>query len=208
MPPRKKAAAAPKQDEELVNEVPTTGDPTKDLSPEEFGKQLKSGELEATPESIIDPNPEFTPKEDAEDLEAAENATGDTVPLAEVEAELQHLEPLELEDLVDDNNRVRMAANLFPLDIGEDTKVRLYMIAVPGEEDTLAVVWFKNTPTGPQQAVPVRRITSQTENGFTTEDGETYSYTTSKGCKTCGNPLFTYRPWGGHVRVTQMSTRR
>lgn len=198
MPPRKKAASAPrKKTEQIVHE------PAQELS------------TPVSPDLLIDPDPTFTPEEDAEDLDAVKNATGDTISLEEVEAELnstssetQYLEPLELEDLVDDNNRVRMAANLFPLDVGEDTKVRLYMAAVPGEEDTLAVVWFKNTPTGPQQAVPVRRVTSRTDNGFTTEDGQSYAYTTSKGCKTCGNPLYTYRPWGGHVRTTQMSNRR
>lgn len=171
----------------------------------------------------VNPDLTFTPEEDAEDLEAIRNAPGDTVSLEEVEAELNltppevndipqepealHLEPLDLEDLIDDNNRVRMALNAFPVDIGEQTKSRLYVIAVPGEEGTFAAVWFENSPTGPQQAVPVRRISNWEDHSFVTEDGQSFVYTTSKGCKTCGNQLYTYRPWGGHVRVTQMSRR-
>jgi len=181
MPPRKKTQSKPTVAEEITTQ------PQPDDFPVSESDTPDEGEFRG-PEMVGEPI-----------LDEVQNFS---------EPEPVHLEPLELEDLVDDINRVRMAFNDFPLDIGEDTKVRMYIMAVPGEEGTLAATWFKNSPTGPVQAVPVRRISNWNDNSFTTEDGQSYTYTRSAGCRTCGNRLVTYRPWGGHVRVTMMSRRR
>jgi hypothetical protein len=197
MPPRKKTQAKPTAAEEIITQPQPDDFPVSEPSQtEEPVTDPESVKLSAPPGDVPEPSKDL--KEKVQNLQAR---------VEEAEA-AEHLEPLDLEDLVDDSNRVRMAFNDFPLDIGEDTKVRVYIMAVPGEEGTLAATWFKNSPTGPVQAVPVRRISNWYDNSFITEDGESYTYTRSDGCRTCGNRLVTYRPWGGHVRVTLMSRRR
>lgn len=185
MPPRKKTEPKPKAEDQVIDNTPKS----------EFSEPVNPG---------ITDEGEFRGPEMGEPILDEVNGFSEPDP----EPDPVNLEPLELEDLVDDSNRVRMALNTFPVDIGEDTKARLYIMAVPGEEGTFAATWFKNSPTGPVQAVPVRRISNWNDNSFNTEDGQSFTYTTSAGCKTCGNRLVTYRPWGGHVRVTLMSRQR
>jgi hypothetical protein len=124
----------------------------------------------------------------------------------------RRLESLTLDDLVGDDDRVRMHVNTFPVTVDGVKKCRLMLIGVPGEEGTLAAVWWVNSSGGPVMiSGPPRRVTERSRDTesrtdmFTTEDGEEHTYSPTGGCSTCGNRLANWRPWSPPVRMVQMA---
>lgn len=122
-------------------------------------------------------------------------------------------EQLEVTDLVGDDNRVRTVVNTFPAVVNGQDLCRLMITQVPGEPDTLAVVWWKNSSSGPVQQAPIARVVTRStepESGqhvVTVAGGKTVTYRRSKSCPTCGNRLANWRPWKPPVRVVQVAKR-
>jgi hypothetical protein len=121
----------------------------------------------------------------------------------------RQLAELTLDDLVDDRDRVVIQVNDFPVTVDGLEKCRLMIVQVPGEEDTLAAVWWVNSAGGPVMVAGIRRITERHYDAeskvhfFTTEDGEQHTYSRTAGCSTCGNRLANWRPWSSPVRIVQ-----
>jgi hypothetical protein len=116
------------------------------------------------------------------------------------------LEQLELADLITDDGKARCVLNLFPVTVDGERECRLYLVAVPGEEDegSLAVVWYRNVKGGPQQVEPIQRVLDRSNGAFTTQDGIVHSYVRTKGCG-CGNRLKNWSPFDGYVRVVHVA---
>lgn len=113
------------------------------------------------------------------------------------------LERLELDDLVFDDGKVKARLNLFPVTLDGEKEIRLYIVKVPGEEDTDAAVWFRNTQYGVEQVHPVMRVISRTNESFSLEDGTSHTFKRGGGCG-CGNKLKHWKAWnGGHIRIIQ-----
>jgi hypothetical protein len=121
--------------------------------------------------------------------------------------------PLTIEDLVHDDNRVRVQLNAFPMVYDGKDLVRVIIAEIPGEPDTLAVAWWKQTVRGPELQDGVKRVSSSVydpDSGvttLTTEDGGTHTYRRSTSCPTCGNRLSNWRPWKPPVRIVQVARR-
>jgi hypothetical protein len=121
--------------------------------------------------------------------------------------------PLSIEDLVHDDNRVRVQLNAFPMVYDGKDLVRVIIAEIPGEPDTLAVAWWKQTVRGPELQDGVKRVSSSVydpDSGVTTlatEDGGTHTYRRSTSCPTCGNRLSNWRPWKPPVRIVQVARR-
>lgn len=141
----------------------------------------------------------------------AEAGKVEVTPVGPVEPRDFHLEPLELADLVEGDNRVRIVLNTFPVVVNGEDLCRLMLVQVPGESGTLAVVWWKNFSRGPRQMAPIARVASRSkdsetgQNIVTTTDGDQIRYHRSTGCTTCGNRLAHWRPWKAPVRMVQVA---
>lgn len=188
MPPRKKTEPKPKDEE---------------LTPQEFDERLEDGEaVELVSE-------DEGPVKVADFVEAPDDSDNEWYSDPEPEppvAEVKTLEPLEVNDLVFDDGKVRALRSLFPVTVDDRAEQRLYVVEVPGEDGTLAIVWYTNTQDGPVLVIPVTRLRAFDEGTFTTVDGRSYSYHRSSGCG-CGNRLKYWRPWEGWVRVVQLARR-
>lgn len=182
MPPRKRTEPKPKPEEKDEFRGPEADLVILD----EVAEWDAAEKTEADPEPESEPNPVSEPE--------PEETTDRT------------LEPLEIGDLVFDDGKVRALRSLFPLTIDDRKEQRLYIVEVPGEDGTLAAVWYTNTQDGPMLAIPVSRLVHFDDSSFTTMDGRTFAYSRSSGCG-CGNKLKHWRPWEGWVRVVQMARR-
>jgi hypothetical protein len=154
-------------------------------------------------DAMTKPTSELTDKE----IEASLAAISE--PLPSVKTMPRRLAELTLDDLVNDRDRVVIQVNDFPVTVDGLEKCRLMIVQVPGEEDTLAAVWWVNSAGGPVMVAGIRRITERhydaesETNLFTTEDGEQHTYSRTAGCSTCGNRLANWRPWSSPVRIVQ-----
>jgi hypothetical protein len=193
---------------------------------------LKAAGIEAkTPEPEPEPEPESeppvqTPAQAREELgfqqpsppsaagaQGTLTATITGTAKAAISPRRRSAAPLTIEDLVHDDNRVRVQLNAFPMVYDGKDLVRVIVAEIPGEPDALAVAWWKQTVRGPELQDGVKRVSSSvydSDSGvttLTTEDGGTHTYQRSTSCPTCGNRLSNWRPWKPPVRIVQVARR-
>lgn len=102
---------------------------------------------------------------------------------------------------------------MFPAVVDGADLCRLMLIEVPGELNTLALVWWRNSARGPVQMAPIARVASRSvdpdtgHHVVTTTDGQSITYHRSSSCPTCGNRLSNWRPWRSPVRMVQVAKR-